>query len=126
MENKNKNRRKYDQEFKSQAVKQLLDGQLSRCQGISQSLLYRWKAELLTVSTTAQESTSPAALEAKIRKLRAQTSRTRAGYFKKSFEHFQPQDLRLLYEWIAKAVLYHPVQLLCKALAVSRSAYYEW
>jgi transposase len=78
MENQSKNRRKYDQEFKSQAVKQLLDGQpaeqVSKNLGVSQSLLYRWKSEQLAdgASVSAKEPTSPAALEAQIRKLRAQ------------------------------------------------------
>ncbi len=76
MEKQHKNRRKYDQEFKSQAVKQLLDGQpaeqVSKNLGISQSLLYRWKAELLVEKISPQEPASPAALEAQVRKLRAQ------------------------------------------------------
>ncbi len=32
----------------------------------------------------------------------------------------------MLYEWIAEFVVCHPVKLLCKALSVSRSAFYAW
>jgi transposase len=52
--------KKYDQEFKQQAVKKMLDGQsvasVSRELGVAEGILHAWKkAKLATASSTEQE-----------------------------------------------------------------------
>jgi transposase len=68
-------RRRFDREFKEQAVQMLLDGQsaqsIAENLGLSGSnLLYRWKAQILRESGPAAES-----LESRVRQLEEQLRR---------------------------------------------------
>ncbi|MGH9958291.1 MAG: IS3 family transposase [Pyrinomonadaceae bacterium] len=42
----------------------------------------------------------------------------------KSFEHFQPSDIRLIFDFIESEAQMFPVKTLCRVLRVSKSAYY--
>jgi transposase len=51
--------RKYDEEFKREAVKKILDGQsvasLSRELGVAESLLHKWKQQVVAESSDAEQ-----------------------------------------------------------------------
>jgi len=51
--------RKYDEEFKREAVKKILDGQsvasVSRELGVAESLLHKWKQQVVAESSDAEQ-----------------------------------------------------------------------
>src|SRR5690606_37783090 len=51
---------------------------------------------------------------------------SRTGYPKKSLSHFQPADKRMMYKFVKEQSVNHPVDLLCKTMKISRSAYYAF
>lgn len=71
---KRRPRRKYTEQFKQEAVNEVLNGrpaaEVAENLGISSSLLCRWKAECLGGGWRAGDPLSPAVLEAELRSLR--------------------------------------------------------
>lgn len=75
-----KSRRKYDQEFKDQLVRRLLEGQpgneISEHFGVSSGLVYRWKADYLARLERGERAEhSPSIWEAENRQLKRQIKR---------------------------------------------------
>src|SRR3954467_1340201 len=124
-------RRKYDASFKQEVLQMIYNGrplsEVAQSLGIGENIIYRWKS---TARQQQQLKGQPVADSSRRRDAHfTQTyPATGAGkrYFKKSFSHFQPPDLKSRYGFIELHAAQYPVEVLCQVLRVSRSAYYSW
>jgi transposase len=125
-------RRKYDADFKAEVLKMVESGQsvpeLSKNLGISESIIYRWQYKSKPVAKEVGKGDSPSALQAENEGLKARLKQTELerDILKKSLSHFQPDDLRLIYQFMQQAEQDYSVGQLCQVLGVSRSAYYAY
>ena len=98
--------------------------------GISDSIIHTWRA---AEKKTKGGEKPASALEEEVESLRRQLRQTEMDrmaeatrYFKKSCRHFQPNDLRLIYQFIKQEEPHFAVRLMCNTLKISKSSYYEY
>ena len=115
--------RKYDAQFKEEALKQIENGQsvssVAQALGISEALLYQWRK---------RSAGSPMGNTVEVELLRKQIKQleTESGYFKKSLNHFQPLAVKEMYQFISEQRKDYPLQKLCNVLGANRSSYYDY
>ncbi len=117
-----KHRRKYDEQFKRDALRMIDNGQsvrsVAQALGIAESQLHKWKRHF--TQTRAVGEVDVAELTRA-----AATGRDGAGHFKKSLEHFLPAELAARYEFVKQESANYEVKDLCEAVGVDRSSYYR-
>jgi transposase-like protein len=116
-------KRKYDEAFKTNALKMIDNGQavrsVAQSLGVGENLLHKWKA--------ARQQHAPALelenaeLRAKVRQLEMERD-----ILKKSLEHFLPLAKEPRYELLDKQLPAFPVRLACRLLGLERSSFYRW
>jgi len=114
--------RKYDAQFKEEALKQIENGQrvssVAQALGISEALLYQWRQRGGTISQLGNSS--------EVEVLRKQVKQLETEHFKKSLDHFQPLAMCEMYQFISAQGKNYPVLQLCNVLGATRSSYYAY
>ena len=114
--------RKYDEEFKREAVKKVFDGQsaasVSRELGVAESLLHKWKRE-------AVETGSGTEKEIIALKKRLRFGRDGARQLKKGGNYLLQKRIKR-FEFVQAESANYPVTILCRVLRVSRSGFSAW
>lgn len=117
---------KYDADFKKEVLKMLNSdrsvAEVAITMGIGENLLYKWKADEKS-RLSPEVSQQNAELEQLGKQLK-QTEMERD--IKKSVSHFQPSDLRNIYEVVSHLAQSYPQRSICLILEISFSAYYAW
>ena len=119
--------RKYDDEFKRQAVKKVLDGQsvISAAQelGVNESLIHKWKRAALEKgdgSLSGAELSREKELRKRICELEMENAHS-----KKGSPYLRSPKLER-YRFIESQKKLYPITLLCRVMKVNRSAYYVY
>ncbi len=104
--------------------------ELSKNLGISESIIYRWPYKSKPTSKEAAKVDSLSSLQAEHEGLKARLKQTEMERdildqqtvcqhrVQKSLSHFQPDDLRLMYEFMQQVEKDYPVGQLCQILHV--------
>lgn len=128
-----KERIKYDQTFKENAVKLSHDrknvSELARELGINSALLYRWRKEHAQYgkeSFPGNGNPKPTAQEKEIADLKTKLARLELEHeiLKSSAHLLERREVK--YSFIQKNERMYPIELMCIILKVSRSGYYRF
>ncbi len=110
--------KKYDKEFKKEAVKKYLDGQsvasVSREIGVNENTIHKWKKEILSENGEIDKEKLAMRMDYRARD-RERNPKKGGGYL------LQKRVTR--YEFIEKQRNSYPVRVLCRALKSSEAAY---
>jgi transposase len=127
-----KKRRKYDADFKAEVLKMVASGkpvkEVAQGLGIGEKIIYRWKSKQRLVSSQQGKAGTGADVGQEVNQLREKLRQTEPERDspEKSPGHFQPGELKMIYQFIEQVEEEFPVSQLCKLFKVSRSAYYGW
>lgn len=133
--NLQKGRKKYDASFKAEVVNMITSGHampdIARSLGIGENLIYWWRREALGSTQNCRIDTNcsacagqpfrtPGVAEA------APGGGDGAGYFKKSYGYLLTASVKERCRFINEKQTTYLVNMLCKAMHVSRSSFYQY
>ena len=119
--------RKYDDEFKRQAVKKVFDGQsvasISRGLVVNEGLIHKWKR--VTSDNGDGHRTDAQLSEAAALKKRIREFEMENAHLKKGGADLQARKL-IRYKFIEAEKSLYPIKRLCHVIKVNRSHYYAY